>query len=108
MISKTNLARFQGKVFLLGTIVIAVLIVWSLFGTASGNFVIVDECAEGFIPSEDGFSCVYDSNIPFTDIFGLLSTLLNIPFQLLVTIAVLIVAIIIAIPIILIARRLGR
>ncbi len=68
----------------------------------------VDECREGFIPSEDGFSCVLDSNIPFTDIFGLISTILNIPFQLLVTIAVLIIAIIIAIPIILILRRKSK
>ena len=119
MISKTNLARFQGKVFLLGTIVIAVLILWSLFGTASGAFHLVQQpttlsppapepfiiidCIQGFV--QVGLECVRDSNIPITDIFGVISTILNIPFQLLVTIAVLFIAVIIAIPIVLILRR---
>lgn len=118
MISKTNLARFQGKVFLLGTIVIAVLILWSLFGDASGAFHLQPQddfsfgapidCIQGFVPSQDGLECIRDSNVPVSDIFGIISILMNIPFQTLMTIAVLIVAVIIAIPLILIVRRLGR
>ncbi len=122
MISKTNLARFQGKVFLLGTIVIAVLILWSLFGTASGAFHLQQlsslpdpqdpvleipiggsGCIQGFV--QVGLECVRDSNVPISDIFGVISILMDIPFQLLMTIAVLIIAVIIAIPIILIVRR---
>jgi len=124
VISKTNLARFQGKVFLLGTIVIAVVILWSLFGDASGAFhlvqqpstqppingggggMIIIDCIQGFV--QVGIECVRDPNIPISDIFGIISILMDIPFQTLITIAVLIVAVIIAIPLILIARRLGR
>jgi len=127
VISKTNLARFQGKVFLLGTIVIAVVILWSLFGDASGAFhlvqtslqpstqppseppsggMIIIDCIQGFV--QVGIECVRDTNIPVTDIFGIISILMDIPIQTLLTIAVLIVAVIIAIPLILIARRLGR
>jgi len=65
-------------------------------------------CNQGFVLSQDGLECIRDTNIPVSDIFGLISTILNIPFQTLITIAVLIIAIIIAIPIILIARRLGK
>jgi hypothetical protein len=87
MISKTNLARFQGKVFLLGTIVIAVLIVWSLFGSASGQEAV---------------------QVPQADIFELIALLLDLPLELILTTAVLILAVIIAIPIILILRRKSK
>ena len=104
---------------MLGTIVIAVLILWSLFGDASGVFHLQQlsslpdpqdlisgggsGCIQGFV--QVGLECVRDSNVPISDIFGLIATILNIPFQLLITIAVLFIAVIIAIPIILIARR---
>ncbi len=107
---------------MLGTIVIAVLILWSLFGDASGAFHLQQlstlpdpqdpvlefpiggsGCIQGFV--QVGLECVRDSNVPISDIFGLIATILNIPFQLLITIAVLFIAVIIAIPIILIARR---
>jgi len=127
MISKTNLARFQGKVFLLGTIVIAVLILWSLFGDASGAFHLqqlsslpafpVDcfGCSGNVVGTAESlqfcpvFECAIQpplqTQIPQSNIVELISTLLDIPFQALMTIAVLIVAVIIAIPIILILRR---
>jgi len=69
------------------------------------TFIIID-CIQGFV--QVGLECIRDPNIPISDIFGLISTILNIPFQTLITIAVLIVAVIIAIPLILIARRLGK
>lgn len=122
MVSKKQFGKFQSGVVVIGIIVIAVVIALSLFGSASGAFhliqqpstppppvefspMIIIECIQGFVPSQDGLECIRDSNIPISDIFGLISTILNIPFQTLITIAVLIIAIIIAIPIILIANR---
>ncbi len=87
MISKTNLARFQGKVFLLGSIVILVLVIWSVFSSASAQESV---------------------QVPQADIFELIALLLDLPVELIITTAVLILAVIIAIPIILILRRKSK
>jgi len=122
MVSKKQFGKFQSGVVVIGIIVIAVVIALSLFGSASGAFhliqqpstppppapepFIIIECIQGFV--QVGLECIRDSNIPISDIFGLISTILNIPFQTLITIAVLIIAIIIAIPLILIANRKSK
>ena len=92
----------------------------SLFGSASGAFhliqpsslpdpvdpFIIIDCIQGFV--QVGLECIRDTNIPVSDIFGIISTILNIPFQTLITIAVLIIAVIIAIPIIFILWRKSK
>lgn len=107
MVSKTDLARFQGKVFLIGTILIALLILWSLFGSASGAFHLIQTPDPTPVEPSITIPEQFDNRgeIPVSDIFSVISTLMDIPFQTLLTIAVLIVAVIIAIPLILIARR---
>jgi hypothetical protein len=121
MVNKKQFGKFQSGIVVIGIIVIVLVIALSLFGSASGAFhlvqqpstppaplepMIIIDCIQGFV--QVGLECVRDSNVPISDIFGLISTILNIPFQLLVTIAVLIIAVIIAIPIILIARRKSK
>ncbi len=119
MVNKKQFGKFQSGVVVFGIIVIALVIALSLFGNASGAFhliqqpstpaplepFIIIDCIQGFVPSQDGLECIRDSNIPVTDIFGVISILLDIPFQTLMTMAVLIIAVVIAIPLILIVRR---
>ncbi len=121
MVNKKQFGKFQSGVVVFGIIVIALVIALSLFGNASGAFHLVQQpstpppappepfiiidCIQGFVPSQDGLECIRDSNIPVTDIFGVISILLDIPFQTLMTMAVLIIAVVIAIHLILIVRR---
>jgi len=128
MISKTQFGKFQSGVVVVGIFVIALVIALSLFGSASGAFHLVQQlsslpdpqdpilefpiggsgCIEGFVLSQDGLECIRDSNIPITDIFGVISTILDLPIQLLLTLAILVIAVIIAIPLILILRRKSK
>jgi len=107
VVNKKQFGKFQSGIVVFGIIVIALVIALSLFGDASGAFHLIQQPSTP--PPEPSITIPepFDNRgeIPQSNIFEIISTLMNIPFQALMTIVVLIVAVIIAIPIILIVRR---